>query len=361
MTFSLSVHDSNIHSYNMLSFLKIRLTAIIFSVHNYNNMLIKSTHRRQLICIKYNDFIQNKKYFYSLIGMYKKEVHPLMKQPLNIAFIGAGSMAEAMISGLISTNKFKPGQIHVTNYSNDARLHELRNQYKINITRNIPLIIQKSDVIVLAVKPKDVVESIENIKPYIHKSHLIISVLAGVSTSSILSLFQHKVPVVRAMPNTSASIGLSATAISKGEHANDEHIKLAETLFHTVGTVTVVPEAQLHAVTGLSGSGPAYVYYLVEAMQKAALHQGLESDVATDLITQTLIGAAQMLRTSPKSPTTLRKEVTSPGGTTEAGLEQLTDYEFQEALIQCIDKATLRSKELGEAIDEKMMSSRTSH
>ncbi|TYR82504.1 pyrroline-5-carboxylate reductase [Priestia megaterium] len=282
-----------------------------------------------------------------------------MEQSLNIAFIGAGSMAEAMISGLLSTKQLQPTQITVTNHSNNERLHNLRTQYGINITRNLSLLVEKSDVLILAIKPKDVAESIEEIKMYVQPRHLVISVLAGVSTTSIVSLFQQDIPVVRAMPNTSASISLSATAISKGEYATSEQLELSKELFETIGIVNIVPEEHLHAVTGLSGSGPAYVYYLVEAMEKAATKQGLAAAVANELIVQTLIGSAQMLRNSSKSPSILRKEVTSPGGTTEAGLEQLMKYEFQEALIQCIDRATNRSKELGEAIDEKIMSNQT--
>lgn len=282
-----------------------------------------------------------------------------MKTDLNIAFIGAGSMAEAMISGLLSDKKLRPNQITVTNHSNDKRLHELRNAYGINITRNHALLIEKSDIVMLAIKPKDVAESINTIKSYIRPHHLVLSVLAGVSTATIVNLFDQEVAVVRAMPNTSASIGLSATAIAPGKFATAEHMNVTTALFETIGTVTTVEEEQLHAVTGLSGSGPAYVYYLVEAMEKAAEKQGLDTSVSNELILQTLIGAAEMLKQSPKTPAVLRKEVMSPGGTTEAGIEQLISHNFQEAMMQCIEQATIRSKYLGDTIDEKISSKRS--
>ncbi|WP_110111235.1 pyrroline-5-carboxylate reductase ProI [Bacillus sp. CGMCC 1.16541] len=278
-----------------------------------------------------------------------------MNDILNIGFIGAGSMAEAMIAGLLERQQLSNQNIYLTNHSNDERLNYFKETYGVTVTRNKQAIVANCDLIVLAMKPKDVVEGVQSIQPFINDKQFIVSLLAGVSTKSIQTLIGKEVAIVRAMPNTSASIGRSATAIAKGKFATDNHLKQSETLFRSIGTVTTVEEDDLHAVTGLSGSGPAYVYYLVEAMEAAAREIGLEKETAKDLILQTLIGSAEMLKHSSKSPSTLRKEVTSPGGTTEAGLKTLSTYRYQEAMIECIKEATARSKELGESINQATM------
>ncbi|MEH7383067.1 pyrroline-5-carboxylate reductase ProI [Bacillus sp. JJ1533] len=273
-----------------------------------------------------------------------------MEMKQNIVFVGAGSMAEAMISGMLQKELFLPGQISVMNRSNHSRLEELNNTYGVKISQNIKETIKNAGIIILAIKPKDVAEAVLAIKDFVTEKQLIISVLAGVATTTITDLLNKEVAVVRAMPNTSAAIGKSATALSVGMYANENHLLIARQLFETIGIVTTVAEKDLHAVTGLSGSGPAYVYYLVEAMEKAADDIGLEKAIAKDLILQTIIGAAEMLKSSPKRPATLRKEVTSPGGTTEAGINVLEQYNYQQAIVACIKRATVRSAELGEAM-----------
>ncbi|MGX1900915.1 pyrroline-5-carboxylate reductase ProI [Thermolongibacillus altinsuensis] len=272
-----------------------------------------------------------------------------MEKQHKIAFIGAGAMAEAMIAGMTKT-LYKPNQLIVTNRANKDRLSYLANTYGVRTETNKQQAVQEADIIILAMKPKDVANSMAEFVSSIREDHLIISVLAGVATDSIVELAKKRVPVVRAMPNTSAAIGKSATAISLGKFANEQHLAIAKSLFETVGLVTVVEEHHLHAVTALSGSGPAYVYYLVEAMEKAANEIGLESNVAKSLILQTIIGAAEMLKHSPKHPSVLRKEVTSPNGTTEAGIRVLEAYRYQEAMIACIKRAMERSIELGKEL-----------
>jgi pyrroline-5-carboxylate reductase len=220
----------------------------------------------------------------------------------------------------------------------------------VRIETNKEKAVKEADIVIFAMKPKDATEGITSVAPAIDEHQLIISVLAGVATETIVSLIGKNVAVVRAMPNTSAAIGHSATALALGRYANEKHLSVAKELFRTVGIVTVVPEEDLHAVTALSGSGPAYVYYLVEAMEKTANEIGLDRSVAKELILQTIIGAAQMLKATNKHPCTLRKEVTSPGGTTEAGIEVLERYRYQEAVIACIKRATKRSEELGKAL-----------
>ncbi|MGZ0086235.1 pyrroline-5-carboxylate reductase ProI [Caldibacillus thermoamylovorans] len=272
-----------------------------------------------------------------------------MNNGQTIALIGAGSMAEALIAGM--TKAFcRPTDVIVANRQNRARLEELARRYGVRVAPSVREAAEQADIIVLAMKPKDVVEAMHTIAPALGAAPLILSLLAGVTTETIERLAGRAIPVVRAMPNTSAAVGLSATAIAGGRFAAKEHLEVAKQLFETVGIVAVVPERDLHAVTGLSGSGPAYVYYLVEAMEKAASDIGLEPDVAKPLILQTIIGAAEMLKASDKHPSVLRREVTSPGGTTEAGIGVLEQYRFQEAVIACIRRATARSEELGSAL-----------
>ncbi len=272
-----------------------------------------------------------------------------MTKETTIAFIGAGSMAEALIAGMTKT-LYQPEQIIVTNRCNVKRLEYMQKTYNVRIETNKEKAVKEADIIIFAMKPKDAIEGITSVAQAIDEHQLIISVLAGVATETIVSLIGKNVAVVRAMPNTSAAIGHSATALALGHYANEKHLTVAKELFRTVGVVTVVPEEDLHAVTALSGSGPAYIYYMVEAMEKAAKEIGLKPSVAKDLILQTIIGAAEMLKSSAKHPSILRKEVTSPGGTTEAGIKVLEDYHYQEAVISSIKQATKRSVELGQSL-----------
>ncbi|EPY7703601.1 pyrroline-5-carboxylate reductase ProI [Bacillus pacificus] len=270
----------------------------------------------------------------------------------NISFLGAGSIAEAIIGGLLHANVVKGEQITVSNRSNETRLQELHNKYGVKGTHNKKELLTNTNILFLAMKPKDVAEALTPFKEDIHNNLLIISLLAGVSTHSIRNLLQKDVPIIRAMPNTSAAILKSATAISSSKHATKEHIQTAIALFETIGLVSVVEEEEMHAVTALSGSGPAYIYYVVEAMEEAAKKIGLKEDVAKSLILQTMIGAAEMLKASEKHPSILRKEITSPGGTTEAGIEVLQEHKFQQALISCITQAAQRSHNLGKTLEQ---------
>ncbi|MET7020376.1 pyrroline-5-carboxylate reductase ProI [Bacillus mycoides] len=270
----------------------------------------------------------------------------------NISFLGAGSIAEAIIGGLLNANVVKREHVTVSNRSNETRLQELHKKYGVKGTHNKKELLADANILFLAMKPKDVAEAVIPLKEYINNDLLIISLLAGVSTHSIRNLLQKDVPIIRAMPNTSAAILKSATAISPSEHTTEEHIRTVTSLFETIGLVSVVEEEDMHAITALSGSGPAYIYYVVEALEEAAKKIGLKEDVAKSLILQTMIGSAEMLKASEKHPSILRKEITSPGGTTEAGIEVLKEHNFQQALISCITQATKRSHDLGKTLEE---------
>jgi len=273
---------------------------------------------------------------------------------MKLAFIGAGSMSEALISGIVCSNLMDAECITVSNRGNLERLKALQTKYGINYTLNIGQMVKEADIVLLAMKPKDVKEASQQWKKEINKSKLVISVLAGVSMKSIQLLVGHEIPIARAMPNTSATIGKSATAITLNSIVTDKQKDFILKLFQTVGFATMVEESQLDAVTGLSGSGPAYLYYIVEAMGKAAVDSGLDIHIANKLIAQTLIGTAEMIQISSKTPAELRKEVTSPGGTTEAGIKVLNHYNVQTAFFKCIQEATVQSIKLGRALNEEL-------
>lgn len=270
-----------------------------------------------------------------------------------IAVIGAGSMSEALIAGMIENELIQSKQIYVTNNSNHERLKQLEIAYGVTGTYQNNELLTNADVVILAMKPKDAKAAIEKIKQYLTSKMLIVSVLAGVSMQSIEQFAHQALPIVRAMPNTSAAIGQSATAVATNKLVTPEQKQRIKALFETIGYVTFVHENQLDAVTGLSGSGPAYIYYLIEAMEKSAVEIGLDEKTAKELIVQTLIGAAGMVAKSAKTPKQLREEVTSPGGTTEAGVKILESFEVQEAFISCIKEATSQSKRLGRMFTEK--------
>ncbi|MFA1819613.1 pyrroline-5-carboxylate reductase [Virgibacillus oceani] len=264
-----------------------------------------------------------------------------------VAFIGAGSMAEAIISGVIYKDILKSDQITVTNKNNQERIKRLEDKYQIQRMENKQVQIKEADIIVLSTKPYDLKEALDVVIDYIKADQLIISVIAGVSTADISALIGKDNPVIRAMPNTSASIGFSATAISAGKYASDEQVTEAEKLFAAIGTTAIVDEEDMHIVTGISGSGPAYFYYMVEAMEQAAIDSGLNKETAKLLITQTIIGAGEMLKKSDEPANMLRKKIMSPAGTTEAGINTLEKNNFQQIVMECVRSARNRSIKLG--------------
>jgi pyrroline-5-carboxylate reductase len=271
-----------------------------------------------------------------------------------LAIIGAGSMAEALISGILENKLIDQKNIWVTNNANEKRLENLRNRYGINSTYHLNELFEGTDVVILAMKPKDVATAIQYIQGHLTEQMLIVSVLAGVSMNTIETLAGLPLPIVRAMPNTSAAVGKSATAVAVNGRVSPQQMETTQKLFDSVGLAAIVEEEQLDAVTGLSGSGPAYIYYLIEAMEKSAVEVGLEKEMASELIVQTLLGAAEMVKNSSKTSTQLRREVTSPGGTTEAGIRILEEHGVQQAFISCIKAATDQSKKMGAALSAKL-------
>ncbi|HHU69949.1 MAG TPA: pyrroline-5-carboxylate reductase [Thermoanaerobacterales bacterium] len=270
-----------------------------------------------------------------------------MLEDQRIGFIGAGSIAQAMISGLLSTDTIKPGNIYITNKSGIDKLSKIKDIWDVNITTDKSFLIKNVDIIILAVKPKDVRDALKEIKDFITDSHLIITLAAGVSTDLIRSILGDNVKLIRAMPNTSCIVKESATALALGRGVGAQHEDIAREIFASIGKVIFVEEMALDAVTGLSGSGPAYVYYMIEAMEEAGIQMGLTKEVSRVLAEQTVLGAAKTLMETGGDPAELRREVTTPGGTTFAGISVLEQSGFKESLIKAIVKAAQRSKELG--------------
>lgn len=262
----------------------------------------------------------------------------------NIAFIGAGSMAEAIISGWVQKGSFAKEHIYVKNRSDINRLLELKDTYGVQILTDLAKL-KEMDLIVLAMKPKDARDALAVIRPHIAEHTMVLSVLAGISIDTITEGLGMR-PVARVMPNTSATIGMSASGISFNSLVDDETKQLFLNLLQAIGIVIEVEEDQLHAVTALSGSGPAYIYYLIEAFEQIGTQYGLPKEVVRNLMVQTVAGSASMLTLGKDEPAELRRKVTSPGGTTEAGIRALNENQFMEAIAACVESAEKRSREL---------------
>ncbi|MED5017791.1 pyrroline-5-carboxylate reductase [Paenibacillus chibensis] len=273
----------------------------------------------------------------------------------SIAFYGAGAMAEAIVKGLIGKSVVQACDITMLNRTNTSRLEELQHLYGVQVSNDadlIPDILQSSPVIVLAIKPKDAAEVLRKLGPLLSEDTLIVSVIAGLTIRTIQDLLGRKQPVARTMPNTSSSIGLGATGISYSKEINDKQRQIVMTLFGAVGTVTIVEEDKLEILTGISGSGPAYIYYMMEAMMAAGIRGGLTPQQCRELTVQTVLGAARMVQLTGEEPAALRAKVTSPNGSTQAALETLDKGEFFETVIAAVARCAERSKEMGAALKE---------
>ncbi len=272
-----------------------------------------------------------------------------------IAFLGAGSMAEAMISGIVHAGKIPCDQIMVTNRSNKERLHELQKKYGVTVAARDALQLDEIDILVLAMKPKDAEKALSSIKHKLTPRQLVLSVLAGITTSFMEEHLHENQPVIRVMPNTSSMMRESATAISPGRYTSNEHVSIAKELLASIGEVYMIPEDKMDIFTGIAGSGPAYFYYLMEHIEKAGKAEGLDPELARQIGAQTILGAAKMIMGQEETPAELRENVTSPNGTTAAGLAALEKHGGGEAMIQAIKGASKRSKELSEQFRQKAL------
>lgn len=263
----------------------------------------------------------------------------------NVGFIGGGNMGEALIKGLINA-AVPAANIRVAE-PNATRRRQLTERYGITATDDNAQVVCGSDLIVLAIKPQIVPVVLPGVAANFDEGKLLVSIAAGVTTRVLEEYFEGSPRVVRVMPNTPALVGAGAAALCPGRFASKEDLAVAVGLFEGVGTVHVVNEAQLDAVTGLSGSGPAYVYTVIEAMAAGGVLEGLPMDMALALATQTVLGAARLVQGSGEHPAVLRDRVCSPGGTTIAGVKVLEEKGLRAALIKAVAKAADRSRKLG--------------
>jgi pyrroline-5-carboxylate reductase len=261
-----------------------------------------------------------------------------------IAILGGGKIGEALLSGLLRGQR-SAAEI-VVSEKHAERAAYLTERFGVQVT-DVAAAVKQAETLVIAVKPQDIDTLLAEMAPAIESRHVVVSVAAGVTTRHIERALPDGVAVVRCMPNTPALVDQAMTAVAAGVHAADDHLAVAEALLGSVGRVVRVPEAQLDAVTALSGSGPAYFFYLVEAMIDAGILLGLPRALAAELIVQTAIGSAVMLRDSGEHPVQLREAVTSPGGTTIAAIRELEVHGVRAALLAAIEAAANRSRELG--------------
>ncbi len=261
-----------------------------------------------------------------------------------LAVLGGGRMGEALLGGLLDAG-WEPAALAVAEVDGDRRRALEQRFGPVLIAPSAAWAVADADVVVVAVKPTDVVSSLELALPSLGDATLVVSIAAGVTLASIEAVVPGR-PVVRAMPNTPALVRQAATAIAPGRHAGEADLALAERVLGAVGLVVRVPESQLDAVTGLSGSGPAYLFLLAEALIEAGVLVGLDRDTADALVRQTLLGSSTLL-VGGDSPESLRAAVTSPGGTTAAGLAELERLGLRGALLDAVRAATDRSRELG--------------
>ncbi|WP_066377133.1 pyrroline-5-carboxylate reductase [Anabaena sp. CA = ATCC 33047] len=263
--------------------------------------------------------------------------------------IGGGVMGESLLSRLIARGIYHPSEVIVSE-PQTTRQAFLQEKYDVTVTTDNRLVFsQAQEVVFLAIKPQvftAIAQELADIILVTDNSPLVISILAGVSLNQLEAAFP-ELPVIRAMPNTPATVGAGMTAICYGAYTHREHHQLAQQIFSAVGQVVEVSESLMDAVTGLSGSGPAYVAVLVEALADGGVAAGLPRTIANQLALQTVLGTAQLLQESKMHPAELKDRVTSPGGTTIAGLAKLEQAGFRSALIEAVKAATARSQELG--------------
>ncbi len=260
-----------------------------------------------------------------------------------VAVLGAGVMGETLLSGLLRAG-WEPADIVVTERRAE-RAAELAERYGVEVTGNAEAV-ASVDTVVLVVKPQDMDGLLREVAETLRPGALVVCIAAGISTEYVEKRLPDGVAVVRVMPNTPALVDEGMAALSAGSHCDPEHLERARALLAATGKVVTVPEQYQDAVTAISGSGPAYIFYVVEAMIEAGVLLGLPRSTATELVVQTLYGAATMLRETGEHPTVLREQVSSPAGTTMAALRQLDDHKVRAAFLTAMEAARDRSREL---------------
>jgi pyrroline-5-carboxylate reductase len=267
---------------------------------------------------------------------------------MSVAIIGAGVMGETLLSGLLRAGT--PAQGLLVCEKRPDHAEHLRQKYSVEVVDSLAAA-GDADTVALVVKPQDMADVLVELAPQLRPGQLLVSLAAGITTAFIEERVPDGVAVVRVMPNTPALVDEGMSAISPGTHCDDEHLARAEEMLRATGRVVRVPERQQDAVTAISGSGPAYLFFVVEAMIEAGVHLGLPRSTASELVVQTVVGSAKLLRETGEHPTVLRERVTSPGGTTAAAIRELEDHKVRAAFITAMEAARDRSRELAAGTD----------
>jgi pyrroline-5-carboxylate reductase len=262
-----------------------------------------------------------------------------------VAILGVGVMGETLLSGLLRAGR--PVDSLIAGEKRPERAAELKERYGVKVAPNREAA-ERAATVVLVVKPQDMADLLAEIEPVLRPGQLVVSLAAGITTAFLESRIPEGVAVVRVMPNTPALVDEGMAAISRGSHCDEAHLVEAESLLASTGKVIRVPEKQQDAVTAISGSGPAYLFFVVEAMIEAGVHLGLPRTTATELVVQTVVGSAKLLRETGEHPTVLREQVTSPAGTTAAAVRQLEDHKVRAAFLTALEAARDRSRALAE-------------
>jgi pyrroline-5-carboxylate reductase len=268
-----------------------------------------------------------------------------MKDP-RIGFVGAGNMATALLRGWLGAGKLEPSQIKLSDMDVNKR-DRCAADAKVSVAANNRELAEWSSVLILAVKPQSMAAALAECAAVINSRHLLISVAAGVRCQTIAEALPNGARIVRSMPNTPALVGAAATALAAGPGATAADLSFAKSLFDAVGRSVMVDESMMDAVTGLSGSGPAYVMVVIEALADGGVRAGLSRETALLLATQTVLGSAKLLLESGDHPAQWKDRVTSPGGTTSAGLAAIEAGRLRHTLAKAVQHATRRAQQLG--------------
>lgn len=268
-----------------------------------------------------------------------------------LGFIGAGNMCEALLVGIISSEFFQVENIILSDIRED-RLKYLKEKYNVKTSIDNRETVKASDIVFLSVKPQDIATVLSEMGGILNPNQMVISIAVGIPTYFIESYIKEEVPVIRVMPNIPALFQSAMSVLSKGKYANDEHLNFAKRLLSCVGEVDILPEKLQNAAAAINGCGPAYFFHFIESLVDAGISVGLSKDIAYKLAVQTMEGSVKMLKESDRSPTELRRMVTSPGGTTIAALEQLEKGAIRFFIIKAIKAATNRAEELSQKLNK---------
>lgn len=263
-----------------------------------------------------------------------------------IAVIGAGKMGEVLVTRLLSTDTLKKEQLHIT-AKHDSRVDYIRKKFEVKGSTDNAGAVREADIILLCVKPQMAPKVIASIREAIHAEQLVISIMAGYTIAQLQKALVLPLPVIRAMPNTPCEIGAGMTVLASGNKTNGDQIKFAEALFGSLGKTLVLDEKYFDAVTGLSASGPAFIYVVIEALAEGGVKCGLPRDVSTALVTQACLGAARMVAETGQHPAILKDHVTTPAGCTIDGLLRLEEGGLRVTMIKAVDEAARRARTLG--------------